>query len=266
VNPAWRAAVAVALGAGLLCLNGCAQRKPPPPTNPRVQQFAGLPDWRGYWMAEGMKADISGYTADGPGAPINMQFQGRDAPWKPEQLKKIQAMAPQIMAAVAKGKSMGWGYPMMMQSFAPLQFLITPEETLIMNFYRDVRHVYTDGRPHPAADDLWPTPWGNSIGHWEGDTLVIDTIAVQRPGILFIPIPFVTEGARYSERLRKVSTDRIESQFTIEDSATLAKPWTFRLAYIRQPGIDRMIHEAFDNDRVEVDADGDLLTIKPPKH
>jgi hypothetical protein len=266
MTPCRTAGNAAAVIALSLCLQACAPRDPPRPADPRVEQFAKLPDWRGYWVAEGMKADISGYTAEGPSAAIHMEFQGQDAPWKPEQLKKIQAMAPAIVAAVAKGKSTGWGYPMMMQSFAPLQFLITPEETLMMNFYRDVRHVYTDGRSHPAPDDLWPTPWGDSIGHWEGDTLVIETIAVQRPGILFVPIPFVSEGARYTERLRRVSADRMESEFTIEDSETLARPWTFRLAYVRQPALDRLIHEAFDNDRVEVDADGELLTITPPRH
>lgn len=256
---------AVLLAGLAAVLAACAPGEPPKPADPRVATFAGLPDWRGYWIAEGMLSDISGYTADGPTAPLRMEFQGGDAPWKPEHRKKIEAMVPELMAAAAKGKSTGWGYPMMMQSFAPLQFLITPEETLIMNFYRDVRHVYTDGRPHPKPDDLWPTPWGDSIGRWEGDTLVIETTAVQRPGILFVPFPLVSEKARYIERIRRVSADRMESDFTIEDAETLTGPWTFKLAYVRQPNLDRLIHEAFDNDRVEVDAQGELLTIKPPQ-
>jgi hypothetical protein len=66
-----------------------------------------------------MLADISGYTADGPTAPMRMEFQGADAPWKPEQRAKILAMAPAMIAAANKGKATGWGYPMMMQSFAP---------------------------------------------------------------------------------------------------------------------------------------------------
>jgi hypothetical protein len=172
-------------------------------------------------------------------------------------------MAPEIQKAVKTGKSNGWGYPMMMESFAPLQFLITPEETLIINFYRDVRHVYTDGRPQPAEEDRWPTPWGTSVGRWEGDTLVIETVSVQRPGILYIPMPMVSEQARYTERLRKTGPDRIESEMTIVDPETLTKPWVVKLTYDRAPELDRMIHEAFDNDRVEVD--GDVLTIIPPK-
>ena len=253
------------LAALLAALPACTPREVPDPVDPRVTTFAQLSDWRGYWIAEGMLSDISGYTAEGPTAKLPMQFQGDAAPWKPEHRARIAAMAPELVAAVARGKSTGWGYPMMMQSFAPLQFLITPEETLIMNFYRDVRHVYTDGRPHPSPDDMWPTPWGTSIGRWEGDTLVIETIGVQRPGILFVPIPFVSERARYTERIRRVSADRMESTFTIEDPETLTAPWTFQLAYVRQPAMDRMIHEAFENDRITVDEDGKSFTIAPPQ-
>lgn len=248
-----------------LCLQSCADRSQDPATtvDPRVSLFAALPDWRGYWVPEGMKADISGYVSGGPSASRIANMGGEKAPWKPEHLARIAAMQPELARAAATGKSEGWGYPMMMESFAPLQFLITPEETLILNFYRDVRHVYTDGRSHPAPEDLWPTPWGDSIGRWEGDTLVIETVAVQRPGILFVPVPLVSERARYTERIRRTGPDRIESEMTIEDPETLASPWVFRLAYERQPGIDRLIHEVFDNDRVEVDGDG--LRIAPPR-
>ena len=47
------------------------------PTDPRVARFEKLPDWRGYWIAEGMLSDISGYTADGPTAPLRHGIPGR---------------------------------------------------------------------------------------------------------------------------------------------------------------------------------------------
>lgn len=248
----------LALLCAVLGLLSCTAKN----SDPRTEKFATLPDWRGLWVAEGMTAGISGYPADGVKS-VRLQMAGGNAPWNDEQREKIAAMAAEIQKATATGKSDGWGYPMMMESFAPLQFLVTPEETLIINFYRDVRHVYTDGRPHPNEEDRWPTPWGDSIGHWEGDTLVIETISVQRPGILYVPIPAVSEQARYVERLRKTGPDRIESELTIEDPETLTAPWVMKLAYERAPELDRMIHEAFENDRVEVD--GDTLTIAPLK-
>ena len=229
-------------------------------TDPRVAAFAQLPDWRGIWVAEGFDTDISGYP--GQGQSWNFLLAGRDAPWTAAVAAQLPSAMAQARAAEATRKSVSWGYPMMMEGTPPLQFLITPEETLVINFYRDVRHVYTDGRQHPKAEDRWPTPWGDSVGHWEGDTLVIDTVSVKRPGLLPMP-PLLSEAAHYVERLRRSGPDRIESQLTIEDPATLAKPWVVKLAYKRTTTIDRLIHDVFDNDRTEVQGNG--MTIAPPK-
>ena len=245
----------------LLGLLSCSAQSSAP-VSQRVEKFAQLPDWKGIWVAEGMDADVSGYPAEN-GPAWNMQLLGRDAPWNAATAQKFAASLKTLLAADATRRAMGWGYPAMMDGPPPLQFLITPEETLVVNMYRDVRHVYTDGRPHPAAQDLWPTPWGDSVGHWEGDTLVIDTVAVKRPSVIpFLP-PMLTGKARYVERLRKTGPDRIESQLTIEDPDTLAKPWVIKVAYQRATTIDRLIHDSFDNDRSEVE--GNSLTIAPPK-
>ena len=128
---------------------------------------------------------------------------------------------------MVKGKATGWGYPMMMQSFAPLQFLITPEETLIMNFYRDVRHVYTDGRAHPKPDDLWPTPWGDSIGRWEGDTLVIDTVGFNEitPGF-----GVHSEKLHVIERWRRPNLGRLEVEITATDPEAWTGEYKFNIA------------------------------------
>ena len=121
-------------------------------------------------------------------------------------------------------KGTGWGYPLMMNSSTPIQFLITPEEVLIINAYNETRHIYTDGRGHPPADDLWPTVSGNSIGHWEGDTLVIDTIMVTNPNEFFQGGPPLSEEAHYSERIW-LDGDTLRAEMTIEDPATLSAPW-----------------------------------------
>jgi len=98
----------------------------------------------------------------------------------------------------------------MMDGAPPLQFVVTPEETLIFNTYRDLRHIYTDGRAHPPEEDRWPTTWGDSVGRWEGDTLVIDTVSVREPNKYFGISVWLSDGAHYTERLRMTSPDRIE--------------------------------------------------------
>ncbi len=66
--------------------------------------------------------------------------------------------------------------PLTMDWAGIFQVAVTPEETLFLFEYGEVRHIYTDGRSHPGKDDLWPTPMGDSIGRWQGETLVIDTL------------------------------------------------------------------------------------------
>jgi hypothetical protein len=223
---------------------------------PLTVHAQSLPDWKGVWIAEGLTADISGFP---PPTARFYKLYGVEAPWNEEGRARFETM----LASQGDRKADGWGFPMMMDSAAPLQFLVTPHETLIINMYRDVRHIYTDGRDHPAEEDRWPTTWGDSIGRWEGDTLVIDTVSVRDPTRFFFSSPPLSEQAHYVERLRKTDPDRIESVMTIEDPVTLAEPWVIELVYVRATGLDRLVHDDYDNDRSELD--GGIFTIMPPK-
>ena len=213
-----------------------------------------LQDWSGFWIGEGLRAEISGFPSGG-----NYKLLGGDAPWNEEGRRRVEA----TRSRQADQKANGWGFPLMMSSAAPMQFLITPRETLIINVYRDVRHVYTDGRSLPGEDDRWPTTWGTSVGRWEGDTLVIETVSVRNPNRYFFSSPPLSEQARYVERLRKTGPDRIESVMTVTDPVALSAPWVVNLVYERAKGLDRMINDDYDNDRSEVE-DG-LFTILPPE-
>jgi hypothetical protein len=159
--------------------------------------FAKLPYWPGYWVSEQYNGTtISGTAPPRPaGSPPLQRLNGFDAPWNDE------GKARQAEAARTRGgrRADGWGYPMMMDAATPFQVMITPEETLIVNAYGETRHIYTDGRPFPAAEDMWPTVWGTSIGHWEGDTLVIETVQVRCPTPTFTAL-------RRSPRKRTISS------------------------------------------------------------
>ncbi|MEI9891668.1 MAG: DUF6152 family protein [Caulobacteraceae bacterium] len=75
------------------------------------------------------------------------------------------------------------GMPGVMTQPYPIQILVTPGEvTIIQEAYMQVRHVHTDGRDHAADPDL--TFNGDSIGHWEGDTLVVDTTGLAPQAVL----------------------------------------------------------------------------------
>ena len=238
-----------------LALTACTQQQPP--ADPRVEAFAQLPNWSGIWLADGLEPSIDGFSVSRLPAFL---LVNPDVPWNEATKAKIQAELaknPELQVAPAAG----WGYPLMMDGAPPLQFVITPEETLIFNTYRDLRHIYTDGRVHPAEEDRWPTTWGDSVGRWDGDTLIIDTVSVREPHKYFGIVVWLSDQAHYTERLRMVSPDRIEGEMTVVDPATLTREWVVKLNYKRADGFDRLIHDAYDNDRTGFD--GDFYTIKP---
>ena len=251
---AWVMALAAALGA----MGATAAEL----NQGRAQRLAALPDWSGIWTSDATEIDISGYPAAGMGG-MGLRLIGGKAPIKPELQNKMTAQLAAAMAADAKRKAEGWGYPLMMEGVAPMQFLVTSEETLILNFYRDIRHVYTDGRQHLPEEDRWPVPWGDSVGHWEGDTLVIDTVSVQLGAIFHTQLLPLTDDARFVERIRLTGPDHMEVEMRIEDPAVLSAPWVVRFSYHKAKGLDRLIHNVFENDRSVVE--GDSLTIAPPQ-
>lgn len=228
----------------------------------RAETFAKLAYWPGYWVSEGAAGTpISGIAlrAETEGTPRfdSVGIWADDIPWNDEGRRRVA----EVMSTEGGRKGQGWGYPLMMSAATPIQFLITPEEVLIVNAYNETRHVYTDGRDHPPLDDLWPTVTGNSIGHWEGDTLVIETIMVTNPNEFFPGGPPLSEEARYVERIR-LDGDTLRSEMTIEDPVTLSAPWKTNLSWVRDQGFDRMIQVDWNNDRTGTD--GGLNTIEPP--
>ena len=89
------------------------------------------------------------------------------------------------------------------------------------------RQFHMDGRAHPKDAD--PTWMGHSIAKWEGDTLVVDTVALNDKG--WSPIPFPrTEKYHMVERIRRPDAGHLQIDTTVEDPGTYAKPWTFKLS------------------------------------
>lgn len=221
-----------------------------------AKEPASLPEWNGVWIADGTERDIDGFTSllspEKGLIPPPLSLFNRTIPWNEDangRLQKLFAATRGNPSNTARNAD-GWGYPLMMVGPAPLQFVHASGLTTIMNIYRDTRLIYTDGRGHLPAEEAWPaTTWGDSVGHWEGDALVIETVGVREPNRYFsIAAPF-SEKARYVERLRLVSRDRIEGELTVEDPQTLSKPLTVKLAYVRTTEIERIVLDGFTNDR-----------------
>jgi len=207
------------------------------------RDLAALAGWDGVWAAEGIDAAEQG-LAGRFGGPTDYKLLGLDAPWNHEGWARMRGML--ALAATSTLKQAGWGYPMMMDSFAELKFVISPAETVILSQSRDIRSVYTDGRGHEPEEDRWATIWGDSTGCWEGDTLTIDTVGVRFDPSFNAAAPPLSEQAHFVERLRLTAPGRIENEITITDPATLATPWIVHVAYI-PAGIDRLVQDAYQD-------------------
>lgn len=141
------------------------------------------------------------------------------------QAKKIEDTEAANCVPPGMPRIMSWPYP--------IQVLVTPGEvTLVLEGDMQVRHIHTDGRAHPADPDL--TFNGDSIGHWEGDTLVVDTVGLA-------PQAALAQGVTHSkaehivERFRLSDPNLLEVKTRIEDPGILAKPWEFTARYARHP-------------------------------
>ena len=133
---------------------------------------------------------------------------------------------------------------MNMASPAIFEWRITPEETTIVDTINGIRHIYTDGRSHPPADEIWQTKAGDSIGHWEGDTLVVDTVAI-KPDVLLTPqlMLKMSDQLHFVELVGVDQAEALDDAFTLEDPVALTKPFEITFVFKRVKDATRMIDE-----------------------
>jgi hypothetical protein len=128
-----------------------------------------------------------------------------------------------------------------------VQITQTPKEMMMLFEYDHiVRHIFTDGRQHPA--DVTPTYMGHSIGHWDGDTLVVDTAGFNDKTWLDRTGHPHSEELRVVERFRRTGQDAMQVDITMEDAKALAKPWTSQLIFQLRPEWDIMEQVCTDNE------------------
>jgi hypothetical protein len=108
------------------------------------------------------------------------------------------------------------------------------------------RVIYMDGRPHPA--NLVPTNYGHSIGRWEGDTLVVETIGLNEKFWLDTRGTPHTEKLKFTERFTRVDMNTLQYQATIDDPGTYTAPWTTNTFNMRwSPNLDPWEYICQDN-------------------
>jgi hypothetical protein len=126
------------------------------------------------------------------------------------------------------------GFPRVILHPFPFQIAQIPGEVIVLFEWDAVRHqIFTDGRPHDTA--LGPLYMGDSIGHWEGDTLVADTVNFNDKTWLDRMGHPHSEQLHVVERIRRIDHDHLIDDLTFEDPKAYTKPWSARMTFKLEP-------------------------------
>jgi hypothetical protein len=234
----------------------------------RVRAFATLPNWTGIWQSAAWPLNVSGRPPGGEAQLRELLQLIRQPPYNADWAARYNIGMKNAAARAAQNatfKVCSRSFPALMEAPWMFEVVVLPEETLLIFENGQVRHLYTDGRAHPSSDDLWPTPLGDSIGHWEGDTLVVDTVArlSSEPLAPRAWVSMLSDRAHFTERLRLLDKDDVEDQLTIEDPIALAKPWLLTLNFKRVREMNRLLpYDCTENERNPV-VDGKMIITTP---
>ena len=183
-------------------------------------QLASLPDWTGIWEVDW--ANKRGIRTPRPQMKLTPDYQK-----KLDAFRAAQKQGENVQSEAAN--CVPPGLPGIMTQPYPIEFLYQPGKVvMLIEAYMQFRTVHTDGRRHPEDPDL--TYMGHSIGHWEGDTLVIDSVGFTTSTQIASGVPH-SDQLRVVERIRRVSPDWMEIQTTLTDPVVLAEPYTITTSY-----------------------------------
>jgi len=206
---------------------------------PAVAQEAGNGGLTGSW--ERYPSRFSGLGSETDVAPPGPE-PIPDPPLKPEYLEQWRAERAEVARLTEQGLPPANNYsacvpdgmPAMMQAMFPMEVLETPGQlTIIQEAYNQVRRIYLNEEPL-APEDAEPRFAGHSVGRWEGDTLVVETVGV-KDYVTFRNVPH-SPSMRVVERIRLVGEDFMENRITVTDPEYLTEPWSWTWMYRRWPG------------------------------
>ena len=202
--------------------------------------------------AAAQRGGAGGRGGRGGGMQLNPEYEAKS--------RAYQASAPEDNTTA---NCLPPGMPGIMTQPYPMEFLLTPGKvTIVIEAYTQVRHIYTDGRKLPEDPD--PKFFGTSIGHWEGDTLVAESIGFS-PSIRIAPGVAPSDKMRIVERFRLADPDNMTIETTISDPVVLVAPYTTssNLRRHREWTIEEYICE--ENNRNSVDSSGKAgINLTPP--
>jgi hypothetical protein len=205
----------------------------------QMPAFAQLPDWSGLWTASGG----GNFFSSGPGGV---------AP-------KLTAPAQAALKQGADNQSKGIEYDENLSQCGPpgyprwlvipflREFIVRPEETWFTSeTVNNVRRIYTDGRDHPPAEERYPLYYGDSIGFWDGQKLVIHTNQLMERS-MGRNQPTQSEKMETVEVWQSVNPTTVKADVWIYDPAIYTEPWYVQRLYTRVPNEDKSLRIRYWN-------------------
>jgi hypothetical protein len=237
-----------------------------------LPEFSKLPDWSGVWqMVGGTVFDRGTQTGEGGALTRGVrEHPPYNAEWEATYQRNLALKDQDRLPDVITNCGVPVGFPRIFNLPDVYEFVVRPEQFWILaENGPNVMRVYTDGRPILAAEERWGTYTGDSVGHWEGDTLVFQTVGLKgsRDGdsILDRTGLVLSDGASATSRMKKINDTTIEVQMTIEDSKAFTKPWTVTKQFRKVAAGTRVFdYGCAENNRNPVDSTtGRTLTLGP---
>jgi hypothetical protein len=207
----------------------------------------GKPNLTGVWQGgstrkgswedanSGLGVGGTGRDPTAPASPASQQVINTPAPYQPWAAKKVLESYNKRGIDDPSALCLPPGVPRLsITGLFPIQIVQTPEQVIILYEYMNVFRVIPLKAKH--ADDLVPTYMGDSVGHWEGDTLVVDVISFNDKTWLTGTGTFHSDGLHVIERYTRVDKDRINYDVTLEDPKVLTNPWNIHTSFMLREG------------------------------
>ena len=241
--------------------NGAPQSPPPEgvsagegAANPKghYAELDSLPDWGGIWFVK--------FSRPAPGSPpppqpkLKADYAEKRAAW----LAAVKANDGVVPRARSNCSPPGMPRIMRLPQY-PYEFIFAPGRvTINQEAWMQTRTIWTDGRGHDPDHD--PGFMGDSIGHWEGDTLVVDTVGISGELELDIGFPH-SDALHLVERIHldPDDPDVLVNEMWMEDPEALAEPYTETARYRRDRYGKLLEFQCSENDRNPVDENGHTL-------
>jgi len=235
--------VAALIAAATLLTAAAADSQPKAPARVQAQSKAFDPhDLRGVWM-QTRERPFKTYPFTPEYQAIFNKRKADEAAGNPFQVAENRCLPAGLAASMTTG-----AYPI------EIFYQKGDNEILIQKENLGALYRVFLNRPHKTPEDLYPMFYGDSVGHWEGDVLVVDTISLGATSALDLIAPH-SDALHVIQRLHRVSYDTLEDELTFDDPKALAHPAKGVAIYKYQPDWELEEYEC-TNERLIQDTGG----------